>query len=758
MSSTRRQEFQMARYKLASVYNEFLNQSPIHALRALIAAIEVYPEDRYSYWHTETGGEESFDFNGRQTRIKADRSEVWENEGGYGNNEEPLRMLNKFRSYLEQVGSDEMKADERRYLIDLIVGENHTAALWRILLKAATKHPQTLGLEIRPLCWVLPILTCDDTSQPAGELLKAIFHLLTREERQRVETAILSIYKRAEDEERKYAEHQRNQLLGCLDFESLVTAEARDILSSDSIPPNEPRFHPPVFTWTGTPTDAEHLRERGVPIEEESNRQIISLMEPVEAFAGRFANEVPSLEKIREITPALQALRAALSKSEAEGCHQHTRDLAWGYLADACESVGKNGELNCELAEAGFIKATLLEAAKYPVPHLAESYHNFDDHPSWGTPAARIDAAGGIMNLAGKPSCLDKELIETIERLSNDPVPPVRFQIASRLVALYHTAPELMWKLLERFSREEESRGVLQFLVVHSLQRLAGRHADRVAEIIRAIFDRVRDGAGADKVRQHCASILAGLYVWKDQPLCRETVEMIVNDPASYATEAHQIVFDLRSWLNLGPVDPPNAEQDEVRRKSFDLLHRILSSVLRQTKELANIPFSSWSEADQEKGGSLARLADSVCMQVYFASGAFQDNNVEEKVPRGIPERTRFWRESRPTLDLLSEFGYPHLAHHLLETLEYLITFEPDAVFLLVGRVVKKGTEGDYQYESMAVDLIVRLVERFIAEYRQLLQENKECRSTLIEILDTFVKVGWPAARRLTYRMEEIFR
>ena len=51
------------------------------------------------------------------------------------------------------------------------------------------------------------------------------------------------------------------------------------------------------------------------------------------------------------------------------------------------------------------------------------------------------------------------------------------------------------------------------------------------------------------------ASILAGLHVWKDQPLCRETVEMIANDPASYATEAHQIVFDMRSWLNLGPVD-----------------------------------------------------------------------------------------------------------------------------------------------------------------------------------------------------------
>lgn len=319
-----------------------------------------------------------------------------------------------------------------------------------------------------------------------------------------------------------------------------------------------------------------------------------------------------------------------------------------------------------------------------------------------------------------------------------------------------------MWKLLERFSREEISRGVLQFLVAESLGRLAGHHATQVAELVRIILDRVREGAGADEVRQHCARILTGLYVWQDQPLCRKTVEMIANDPASYKAEAHKMVFNLRPWLNLGTVDPPDADQDEARRKSFGLIYHILSSVLRQTKELEEdypiVPFSSWSEADQKKGRGLAQLAESVCMQVYFASGAYQDSNDEEKVPPVIAERTRFWRESRPTLDLLSEFGYPSLTHHLLETLEYLITFEPVAVFLLVGRVVRKGREGGYQYESLAIDLIIRLVERFIAEHRHHLQENEDCRRVLIEILDTFVEAGWPAARRLTYRMEEIFR
>jgi hypothetical protein len=50
------------------------------------------------------------------------------------------------------------------------------------------------------------------------------------------------------------------------------------------------------------------------------------------------------------------------------------------------------------------------------------------------------------------------------------------------------------------------------------------------------------------------------------------------------------------------------------------------------------------------------------------------------------------------------------------------------------------------------------LVERYLAEYRTIFREKAECRHVLIEILDIFVQAGWPSARRLTYRMEEIFR
>jgi hypothetical protein len=90
--------------------------------------------------------------------------------------------------------------------------------------------------------------------------------------------------------------------------------------------------------------------------------------------------------------------------------------------------------------------------------------------------------------------------------------------------------------------------------------------------------------------------------------------------------------------------------------------------------------------------------------------------------------------------------------------LEACVDFDPPGVFLRIGHVVRGGQKGGYEYESLAADLMVRLVERYLAEHRALFREDEACRQTLLDVLGIFVGVGWPAARRLTYRLEEIFR
>lgn len=174
-----------------------------------------------------------------------------------------------------------------------------------------------------------------------------------------------------------------------------------------------------------------------------------------------------------------------------------------------------------------------------------------------------------------------------------------------------------------------------------------------------------------------------------------------------------------------------------------------------------HVPFNAWPEVEQQNARRLARLIDYMGREIYFASGAYDLKNqgsVGDQKQLTHEERERFYCEAGPILNSLAEVGLPSLVHHLLETLEAFISFDPKGVFLQVGQVIRGAEQEGYQYESLAVDLIVKIVEQYLAEYRVVLRESDECRRTLLEVLDIFVKAGWPSARRLTYRLEEIFR
>lgn len=399
-----------------------------------------------------------------------------------------------------------------------------------------------------------------------------------------------------------------------------------------------------------------------------------------------------------------------------------------------------------------------------PIPD-PEHDARFDEFPSWGGPAPRIEAAEGLIVLVRNPSCATPEVMATLECLSNDPVPTVRFQIAKSLNALYRAAPEFMWQIIERMSREEPSRGVLQGLISGPLQRLADADPDRVAGLTRTIFDRVREGPGAKIVREFCVGIFTRLYIWRDHTVSREAVMDIAASPSVNRDEVPHLLAHLRQPISHGPTDPPDPMQDAIRHRSLGLLDRILHSALERLREVkrlhSGVSFDDWPSIDQETAKSLARIIDHVGREVYFASGAHDrrgQGQPEEDNPQTRERTERFYRETIPILEELADSGLPSVTHHLLETLEFFIPIDPDGVFLCIGRVVRAGKEGGYQYESLAADLVVKLVERYLAECRTLLRENAECRQTLIEILDVFVQAGWPNARRLTYRLEEIFR
>jgi hypothetical protein len=763
LASTPQQDYDLARYLFAGRFKKFLESAPTHATRALIATIEAYDGERFMSQLKEGAVEETFDFNGRMAKIKADYSAAW--DGGYSSDDKQLQMLNTFQEYLLLISKSTNRIDEVRKIVNIFVDDGHAAILWRRLLKCGAYAPHTLGYELRHLGWAMPILLSYDTTLVAGEFLSAIFSFLSREERERVERAILSIPHVIKEGNKGSLLSIRDRLLGCLPFDELITEEAGTLIKNLSASHSSPTPSPETV-YDMTPTDSAQnfsAGREGVAGDGHSSR-IKLLCKAVETFIETYRNDVPPGEHVKKMMPDFRSLYQELEATARRRDYSRYYELAIDHLANSLKIAARCDDLMCDAEDGVFLKSTLLEISEYPEPvHNPQHDSFFDEHPSWFKPAPRVDAAEGLMSLARHAVCVDEELLKAIERLSRDTVPAVRFVVSSNLLSLYESAPEVMWRLIERVCYEEPRRGVLRGILNPPLRRLAGKYADRVVSLVRTIFMRVREGSGAAEVRKRCASILNSLYLWQNNSVAYDLITGIANNPADNVPEAYQILLDLRSILNLGPVNPPNAEQDATRQRGFKFVKHLVRQTYDQLQALEeknkDIPFNAWPHEEQENGSELARVADAICMEIYFASGAYKDDNATGlKINPGADERLRFLQEAEGIFDVLCELGYVKLTHHLLETFEYLISFDPAKVFLLVGRAVRSGKRDFYQYEPLAIDLIVSMVERFIAEFRYVLKENEACRDTLIEILDTFVDAGWPSARRVAYHLEDIFQ
>jgi hypothetical protein len=124
----------------------------------------------------------------------------------------------------------------------------------------------------------------------------------------------------------------------------------------------------------------------------------------------------------------------------------------------------------------------------------------------------------------------------------------------------------------------------------------------------------------------------------------------------------------------------------------------------------------------------------------------------------GQPIGARFLREGAQLLDTLLTIPIASVVHAVLETLQQLVQCDPAHILLRIRSAVRSGQEGAYQFESLGLGLIVKFVRRYLADHRILLQSEKIYREAIVEILDVFVRVGWPEAMELTFRLDEVFR
>jgi hypothetical protein len=281
----------------------------------------------------------------------------------------------------------------------------------------------------------------------------------------------------------------------------------------------------------------------------------------------------------------------------------------------------------------------------------------------------------------------------------------------------------------------------------------------RVVGLSKAVLSRYdkQTGPGIDTCRTTATSLIADLYMWGETPGTRE---FFLGQLAAFPENSlllTQWVARYSENLLIGSVTDADDKKNRAREKSLDFYSTLLDLSYSGAEQIWTRngldKVATWPAAEREALQAMFRVIDEITMRIYFAAGAQSGIG---SIP-DTPERRRFYKEIQPLLVKLADVMVVHVAHHVIQTLESFIEMDPPGVFELIAQSVRASEKGGYTMESMAVDVIVRIVERYLADHRDVFADTRRL-SDLMDCLDAFVRAGWPAAQALTFRLGEIWR
>lgn len=718
-----------------------------------------------------------FHFRGVECELREDYGHIWGRRHDY----EESRILTRFEALLEKwVIAGDMK--RVGVALDHLAVRNQTSQIWMLIMELGAKHPTTLGEELEPILDESLFLTHPDYSYGGISLFAALHKEGDTTQREHLEKIALNLPQTARflrDEPRDpmpgWLQHSQNKLLGAVKESDIVLNDFRVLRSErakcETLPENQA---PKVFEVSShTFSDAELVERRGVSLKDPANAKLFQLREALQLFREHNGKKV-DVSRIEENWEVIGQTERALRRYGKS--HPAMAEDLWGYLVGACESIVSHARWPQTDRRWKTIRGILLKASTDPSPKVSKNELETEDHwPTWGWPAPRIDAARALLLLAYRIGRADRMVSAALLRLSRDKSHPLRFNMGERLAALEQAAPKLMWQLIDRFIRYEHRFSVLEAVVL-SLDRLWWRSPDAVKPRLARIAERAMRSASDDN---HIHETLAHTYLFRflrtGDADCEAFIDRLIAEcdrpRASHALGAQLHNCRKGGWLTAGDAVKIVSEEEVMRQRTWAFFSKLLS--VAQTKlqlhrkrleELHAVGQMETEEAKRVKEAmnSSAQLVDGIAAQLYFASGAFADKQNKDQDHLTEPQKRRYWKESESLFEALAAEMHPHTAHQLVEALHHLLPCSPRKVFLIAAKAITTSSRAGFQHESIAVSDVVRLIQRALADHREIFQsiagKQSDCLTALLKVLDLFVEAGWAEARQLTHRLEEIYR
>ena len=314
--------------------------------------------------------------------------------------------------------------------------------------------------------------------------------------------------------------------------------------------------------------------------------------------------------------------------------------------------------------------------------------------------------------------------------------------------------------IAEERAGRDPSAAVLTALVSPFVQ-LSNLDEARAITAIRRILNRERRRrVPRQSLVSDLYEALSALAVWRDSRGAYAALRPLLHDPVAHEPSLRSVLFHLRDPLIHGPVAPADAGDAAIRARARAIVRPVLDGAAREFDDLQRehgTDASAWPQGAIDRARAAAAVADAVADVLFFASGVFQERQGTDEPHADAAQRARLYHEAHDLLESLSALGHPQIVHHLVEVLEGCIDEDPPGVFRLIATAIIAGRDHGYQYESLAISAVVRIVERYLARHREVFEDD-ELAGALMDVLDIFVAVGWPEARRLIYGLDELYR
>lgn len=385
---------------------------------------------------------------------------------------------------------------------------------------------------------------------------------------------------------------------------------------------------------------------------------------------------------------------------------------------------------------------------------------------SWGNWEVRVFAAQAWVSLAPRFAAERPEIVDRIGEILTDHRPAVRLQAAQNLQVICKVAPERMWEMGAKIAAAEADARVLTAYLDRSLRRFTHTEPERCEHVLAIAKERLADFdddvEGRDHIQRCLGGWVAQLQVGQGRSRTGAWLDEWVADPSRFRHALNAYLSSLRGAFFRRYANDAGQGDTEMNDRAQEGLASILRPALEISAITRAVLASEAPEEDKLVAGGKYRAVEFVIHhamnQLYFGAGTRSDGSETGSGLNEAVTKARFLADYADILALLRRSREPATQHHLIELYEHLVDGDPIAVFAAIHEILLgPGAEEGYQFESLGSTTVVKVVRRYVADYRGIF-DDPERRANLVQILQLFSEVGWTDALKLLYELPDLLR